>query len=280
MASPDLAVSIISFKRNHLLDLCLLSVKNAMVCFKYPVYVLVQDPSPEDELILDKYRDLISKIIRVWSDGRNVEELINANRSLAWKYSLVDLKHDYSICLEDDVEISRDFFTFTEKVLEINKNEPKFKGLNYGSFETNVNSGGFSKKRYGIHGPASLITRNTLEEFELNKLAKVKGKIAWDSWVEPITKMGYMATSNVARYRDNGINGTHTSSDFDNEYFRGLNSSFQYGANNPTDEVCLEEIPHSWRRDCVPYTPSDDLEYIWKKFAIRLHQYLNLFFAK
>jgi len=246
----------------------------------YPVYVIIQDSSPEDEAVLAKYSDLILKVIHTQSEGRGVEELINANRILAWKHALVIENHDYVICLEDDVEISLDFFEFTEHVLNINKDEEKFMGINYGSFETNFRNGGFSKIRYGIHGPASLITRSSFEKLRTGNLSRLRGKIAWDSWVEPITKMGFMATSNIAKYRDNGINGTHTSSDATSEYFVKLNNSFQYGADNPSEVVWLENVSHSWRTDCVSFIARDNPKYRVRKTAIRAYQYFNLILRK
>ena len=280
MASSNLAVSVITFNRNNMLDLCLSSIKNAMKSSNYPVYVIIQDSMPEDEAVLAKYSDLILKVIPTQSEGRGVEELINANRILAWNHALVVENHDYVICLEDDVEISLDFFGFTEQILDLNKDQKKFMGINYGSFETNFRNGGFSKIRYGIHGPASLVTRSSFEKFKTGNLSRLRGKIAWDSWVEPITKMGFMATSNIAKYRDNGINGTHTSSDATSEYFVKLDNSFQYGADNPSRTVWLENVSHSWRTDCISFLERDNLKYLARKIAIRAYQYFKLILRK
>jgi GR25 family glycosyltransferase involved in LPS biosynthesis len=246
----------------------------------YPVYVIIQDPTPEDEAVLANYSELISKVIPTQSNGRGVEELINANRILAWKNALVFENHDYVICLEDDVEISLDFFEFTEQVLNLNKDLKKFMGVNYGSFETNFRNGSFSKIRYCIHGPASLVTWSSFKKFKTGKLSRFRGKIAWDSWVEPIAKMGFMATSNIAKYRDNGINGTHTSSDATSEYFVKLNNSFQYGADNPSQAVWLENVSHTWRTDCILFLERDNLKYLGRKIVIRAFQYLKLILRK
>lgn len=280
MTSSNLAVSIITFNRPHLLESCLSSVKNAMTRSSYPVYLIIQDSSPEDEEVLAKYSDLISKVIHVQGNRRGVEELINSNRILAWEYAFIIENHEYVICLEDDIEISCDFFGFTEQVLDLNENEENFMGINYGSFEIDLRNGGFSKIRYGIHGPASLITRRSFEKFKTGYLSRLRGKIAWDSWVEPITKMGFMATSNIAKYRDNGINGTHTSSDANSEYFVKLNTSFQYGADNPSDLVWIENVSHSWRTDCVSFIAKDNPRYRARKIAVRAYQYFKLILQK
>jgi hypothetical protein len=277
MASSNMAVSIISYNRSHLLDLCLSSVQKAMQNQRYPVYVYIQDISPSDEAIFSKYTDLISSITKIASNNRDIENLINSNRILAWEQSLLTHNHDYVICLEDDVEISPDFFMFTEQVLIQNAQDKDFMGINYGSFEKNLSNGSYSKIRYGIHGPASLISHKALVNFQIRTLKKLKGKIAWDSWVEPIAKIGFMATSNIAKYNDNGVNGTHTSSSRDDVYFTKLEESFRVGLENPIEEVVLRNAIHSWRADCIIFLPTENFKYFLRKKAMRLYQYLRIF---
>jgi hypothetical protein len=239
---------------------------------RYPIYVLIQDANPEDMAILKKHEDLITEIIHVDSNGRNVEELINNNRISAWEFPLLRRGHQYVVCLEDDVEISPDIFEFTEAVLAQNANTENFWGINYGSFEKPDELGTYSKLNYGIHGPASLVGLDSVKKFKLNKLKKFDGAIAWDAWVEPLVKTGFMATSNVSRYRDNGFIGTHTSLQNDSHYFDKINESFVYGLTASAASYFNSNIKHQWRADCSIYSEKGKAKRYFRFFALRLYQ--------
>ena len=169
MSATNIAISIITFQRSELLDLCLLSVIKAIDKNPIPIYVVAQDPQRDDEAVLAKYSQWIREIKRIPSDGRNVEELINSNRISAWEIALLENSHDFVVCLEDDVEISEDFLEFTLAVLEQNSKKADFFGINYGSYETAQENQTYSKLRYGIHGPASLISRRSFNQFKIGK---------------------------------------------------------------------------------------------------------------
>ena len=280
MAALNTAISIITFKRSELLDLCLQSVVKAMKNEVIPIYVIAQDPQKDDEAVFIKYKNWITEIVRIPSDGRDVEDLINSNRISAWEIALVDNSHEYVVCLEDDVEISEDFLHFTLAVLEQNSTRADFFGINYGSYETVLEKQTYSRLRYGLHGPASLITRQAYGFFKIKKLKKLQGKIAWDSWVEPITKTGFMATSNLARYRDNGVNGTHTSESLDSSYFTRLNRSFDLVSGNPTESFKHSDIPHSWRSDCVLYDKRETPKYRIKSVLTTRYLLLQVLLRK
>lgn len=243
---------------------------------KYPIYIIAQDPGEEEEKLFLKYANIISTVKRVDSSGLDVEQLINNNRIKAWETALVEHGHSYVVCLEDDVVISKDFFHFTEKVLEQNTNESSFRGINYGSFEMTAEASTYSRLRYGLHGPASLISNESLKIFQIQKLKKLKGRIPWDSWVEPIVKTGFMVTSNISRYSDNGTNGTHASMSLNSDYFEKLHCSFEMGRERFYDDYSLKNIAHSWRHDCVPFANNENLKYQLKKIVVRFYQYLNL----
>lgn len=273
-------MSIISYNRSLLLDSCLESVARAMGDRKVPIYVVLQDATIQDEMVVEKYKNQISEILLVRSENLNTEELINNNRIRAWEIALIKNSHDYVICLEDDVEVSKDIFDFTEQVLEQNVNLTDFRGINYGSFEIDAGAGTYSRIRYGLHGPASLISQETVRKFKLNKLRKFHGRIAWDSWVEPILKKGFLATSNLSRYRDNGINGTHTSTGDATNYFRKLNASFEIGRHIESVEIANSDIEHSLRKDCHIYRSQDRFKYSRKLFLIRTYQYYRVIVQK
>jgi hypothetical protein len=272
MNPSTLAVSIITYRRSHLLDLCLQSLTLAMSKKKYPIYILIQDADPEDMAILKKHKDLITEITHVNKNGKNVEELINNNRISAWEIPLIGRGHQYVICLEDDVEVSPDIFEFTEEVLAHNSKTKNFWGINYGSFEKPDGLGTYSKLNYGIHGPASLVGLESIKKFKLNKLKKFGGAIPWDAWVEPLVKTGFMVTSNVSRYRDNGNRGTHASLQNDSRYFQKLNESFVYGLTEHATNYFNRDIEHQWRADCSIYKKKGTIKRYLRFMAVRIYQ--------
>lgn len=277
MSRPSLAVSIITYRRSQLLDLCLGSLENAMVKQTHPVYIIIQDASQEDMDVLRKYERLISEIVHTRSDGLHVEELINRNRILAWELPLIQKGHQYVLCLEDDAEVSADIFEFTWKVLEQNSGSKHFWGINYGSFEKPEDCGSYSKLRFGLHGPASLISQTSLKKFQIKTLQRFAGSIPWDGWIEPIVKKGFVVTSNVARYKDNGEGGTHTSAANNSEYFTKLNESFVYGQVRSNTEYRNINIEHSWRKDCIAYKNNEKTNWYLKYLAVRLYQIAQIF---
>ena len=275
MNASTVAVSIITYRRSHLLDLLLQSLSLAMSKKRYPIYIVIQDAAPQDLAVLKKYEKIITEIIHVQSNGKNVEELINNNRIIAWELPLIHRRHRYVICLEDDVEVSPDIFEFTENVLEQNKIFKNFWGINYGSFEKTGDLGTYSKLNYGIHGPASLISNHSFERFKLNRLKRFVGAIPWDAWVEPLIKTGFMATSNVSRYRDNGFIGTHASLQGDSQYFQKLNESFVYGLTQKTTNYYNRDMTHQWRADCNIYSKKGRTRRYLRFLAVRTYQILK-----
>lgn len=277
MSRPSLAVSIITYQRSQLLNLCLESLQNAMIKQKYPLYIIIQDASKEDMDVLRKYERLISEIAHTGSNGLHVEELINRNRILAWELPLIQKGYQHVLCLEDDVEVSADIFDFTGKVLEQNSGSKHFWGINYGSFEKPEDSGSYSKLRFGLHGPASLISQTSFKKFQIKTLQRLAGSIPWDGWIEPIVKKGFVVTSNVARYKDNGEEGTHTSVANNSEYFTKLNESFAYGQKRSSTEYRNMDIEHSWRKDCIVYKNNEKTNWYLKYLAVRLYQIAKFF---
>ena len=272
MSRPSLAISIITYRRSQLLDLCLESLQNAMTKEMYPLYIIIQDASKDDIDVLRKYKQLISEIVYTSSDGLHVEDLINRNRILAWELPLTQKGYQYVMCLEDDVEVSADIFQFTEKVLEQNSGTKDFWGINYGSFEKPEDSGSYSKLRFGLHGPASLISKTSLKKFHLKALQKFAGAIPWDGWVEPIVKRGFVVTSNVARYKDNGKGGTHATAANHSDYFNKLNESFAYGEKQAIMEYRNIDIEHRWRKDCIAYRNIGKTNWYLRYLAVRFYQ--------
>jgi hypothetical protein len=275
MEPSSLAVSIITYRRSHLLDLCLRSLNVAMSLKRYPIYVVIQDADSRDLAVLSKYKEIITEITYVEKLDRGVEDLINSNRVIAWEKPLCQYGHKYVICLEDDVEVSRDIFEFTEAVLEQNAHSRNFWGINYGSFEKPDDTGTYSKLSYGIHGPASLVGLKAFKKFKMQKLMKLKGIIPWDAWVEHLVKTGFMATSNVSRYKDNGLSGTHASFSNDSNYFEKLNESFEYGQSKPSERYYNYDLQHHWRADCTVYRDKGRAGLVLRFMAVRTYQILR-----
>jgi hypothetical protein len=260
------------------LDLCLQSLAAAMSEKRYPIYIVIQDADSEDLAVIKKYEDLVTDITHVDNNDKNVEELINNNRIIAWEIPLLKQEHQYVICLEDDVEVSPDIFEFTHQVIADNANSKNFWGINYGSFEKPDKFGTYSKLHYGLHGPASLVGSESIKKFKLNKLKKFKGKIPWDAWVEPLVKTGFMATSNVSRYRDNGHTGTHASMNNDSNYFQKVNESFAHGIVRGSRNYYHSDIEHQWRNDCRIYSKKGKVKRQLQFVAIRAFQIFNSHF--
>lgn len=71
-----------------------------------------------------------------------------------------------------------------------------------------------------------------------------------------------MITPECSRIIDQGVSGTHTSSNFDDPYFKLMRQSFTKGPGALGKELKFEDKSHCWRNDSIAYNPLDNWKYL------------------
>jgi hypothetical protein len=141
------------------------------------------------------------------------------------------------------------------------KNVKRFRGANLGSLEsgTLIDPHGYSKIRFGVHGPAFMITRKTWLESDLKHLRDSGFVTLYDGYLESWIKTGFMVTPNLSRFKDLGIGGTHTPTSSADPYFKKMSESFNRESN--VGKFREIEITHSWREDAKAFHKRANLYY-------------------
>lgn len=268
-----LGVLINAFARTSELKHCLRAVLEATKNLNSERLILHQTGIPESMEISKSYsKNFVLEYVNPVS--RNALECINANRIQGLTILFDDFKVDGVLAVEDDVEISADAAFFCEYVYEIFFNRKDFRGINLGSriprLGENDLTDTYSLLRYGLHGQAGLITRETWESICNRKLGR-RNDSGFDSQIEFFLKTGFMVTSNYSRYLDRGFDqhATHAIKNRNDESFVRLRASYlgkDYFPKVP--EYHHLQMSHiSWRRDAIPYSKFDNAKYKLKNAA-------------
>jgi len=175
-------------------------------------------------------RNSNSILIQINGSQRSSTENISFNRHLGLKFCFETLSAEYVVALEDDVEVSIDIFNFTKFVMRKYSKNRNFRGINYGSFEPHGDQSSlyYSKVRFGVHGPASTITKMTWKRLNVPRVREKLTRLLYDGVFEYFCKTGFMITPENSRFLDIGYNGTHTPGVSD-PYFHKMASSFVGG---------------------------------------------------
>jgi hypothetical protein len=257
-------ILIVCHKRSELLEKCLESVRSASTSESYTKVVVWQKGSIKVKQVLDKYDDLIDILIQVDGSSRGVTENISRNRFIGYLNCFEFLQADFVVALEDDVMIGFDSLVFVKEVYENNKNNRHFRGVNLGSCEPldSDNKFNYSRQRFGIHGPAAALTRQSWSHFDLNDLLERSKKELFDGILEAYLRTGFMITPTNSRFIDLGVAGSHTSSDVNDKYFAGLRKSFIGTESFELRPYHRETISHSMGENAVPFRLQQNLLYL------------------
>ena len=245
---------VICHSRPELLENCIQSIRNAEGSGDYQKILIQQKGNPKVGEVVQRHLDYFDHVIvtdRKLSSTLN----ISLNRYLAYQMCFDHLESDFAVVLEDDVEIAYDSLIYVQEVFEKNRRKRDFRGVNLGSgieFEDS-NRFTYSKVRYALQGPASMIPRATRMHFSKMGISHLLSKGIFDGAIESYIKTGFVLMPNVSRYMDFGYSGTHSNVETPSAYFSKLaKSSAPYPAveMKPFIEKYLAQ---NWRDDCVKY---------------------------
>ena len=257
---------IFANSRAELLLNCIESVLNSHGCEDWEKVLLLQRGYPDVEKVVAQYENRFDLVLRVKKYHEITLGNINQNRILGTSICFDLLNSDVVLGIEEDTSIAYDALYFIQEMCEKYRLNKAFRGVNLGSFESNneVNRYTYSLLRYGLHGQAGALTRNTWKHFSLSYLLQDICNIGWDSRIESYLKTGFLATPNSSRLLDQGWGGTHQSTDPNSPYFANQRSSWVGTNPIPICKFQQKNIFHTWRKDARIYKSNESFIY-WAK---------------
>jgi hypothetical protein len=248
------SVAVICYSRAELADNCIKSVINAEKITEIYKILIFQKGNQDVQEVVNTHRSKFDLVVEVAREGNSTQN-INANRYLAYSIAFDNLFSDYLMVFEDDVQISRDAIFFADAIFNEYKRDKKFRAFNFGSgiefSEGLVHS--YSKVRYALQGPASLIPRRTWDHFDKKKLASKSKWEIFDGTFETYIQSGFVVMPNNSRYIDFGYEGTHAKTTDNSNYFTKLEKSWVGAHMIPLIVPSKKNMDLLWRKDCKIY---------------------------
>lgn len=261
MAKPGIVIK--TYNRPDLLEKCLISIFKCYGIEWAKIVVVRQKGNNEVERVLEKYKERFASYLETDAIGDSVDAYITNNMMLGYQIAFEFWKADYVISIEEDVVVSRDAIHFVDSIFKQFANKPRFRGVNLGSRlpYSSDNLSTYSLLRFGIHGPAGMITCKTWKRIKVKRVLS-NDSIIFDAQLEFELKSGFMVTPNCSRFEDFGVSSARTgethfnqrTSDYDevSNYFAELRESF-VGLNALPSNYYRDDIEPQWRRDCQLY---------------------------
>lgn len=235
----------------------------------YTRIIFQQLGDAEVSKIVDKYKTNFDQVIQLNQSGNPIQN-ISKNRYLVYSLIFDHLLLNTATVIEDDVEISYDALAFSRSIYEQHRDDKFFRAINFGSGIPRDKgcSEHYSKVRYALQGPASLLPKSTWNHFTLSRLIEKSESEIFDGTLEPYIQSGFVIMPNASRYRDLGISGTHANPNFPTEYFSKLEASW-LGLNemNLVTPVRFDQN-QNWRNDCVTYNSLPNLYYRVRSWVV------------
>lgn len=263
------SIVIFAHARRQLLDDCIKSILNAKGSENWKKVIVWQKGDNEVYKIIEKYQSYFDLIVVLTPQQPTPLGKINQSRLIGTTICFETLNSDYVLGIEDDTLISFDSLIFIDEMYMRYKSNKFFRGVNLGSLESKKTSklGDYSLLRYGLHGQAGVITRNTWAKLNKKDLLRDICYEGWDARFEIVTKNGFMVTPNLSRALDLGWQDpTHAPSNQDNSHYREMKLSWVGLDQFELPEYVHNQIIHSWRADAIKFKKYQSVLFLIRKF--------------
>jgi len=262
-------IVVIGHSRAELLENCIESIRRAENNEQFYKVLICQRGHEDVRNVCESYRlhfDLVIEVERIGEAAASISK----NRYLAYQIAFDHLQGEFAIVLEDDVEISSDALVFAKFVFGTYQSQRRFRAVNFASgnpFKPE-DAYTYSKVRYALTGPASLLPRKSWEALRKRDLMNKAELEIFDGTFETFIQTGFVIMPNSARYLDHGRIGTHASSVSDKTYFEKLEKSFIFDAIAPSRGYENRYVYQHWRSDCIKYMRWMDLYYFIRDLVV------------
>jgi hypothetical protein len=262
-------LAIICHSRPELLENCLESLFRAAGIQSYRLILIQQIGNSAVSEVVRRHKSEFDLVIEVKRSGDPIQN-ISENRYLAYQTGFDHFSAEFMIVLEDDVQISQDSLVFAEAVFDRFKRQSDFRGFNFGSGipYSQENAETFSKVRYALQGPASLMTKKTWKHYDPDELLKKAEYEIFDGTIETYIQSGFVVMPNASRYCDFGFMGTHATGDPSTGYFTKLSASW-VGLHHQNFVFPRENyLDQNWRHDCIEYKRWQNPYFLLRDWAV------------
>lgn len=246
------SIVVSCFSRADLLDTCLKSITTAEEFELFNLIVVHQVGHQAVSEVLEKYKNEIDFKLEVNSQLPTPLANINWNRMVSYQIAFESLNSEFALGIEEDVEISSDALDFAIWAHQNYKDKKDYRGVNLGSIAKNGDSSNYNLLRYGLHGQAGTITKETWHSLPHRLLKKRLLSHPLDGMFESYLKTGFMVTPVRSKYVDRGWGGTHAPSDPSHKHYANVLDSFLSGTTLKYLESAYSPTPN-WRTDCRIY---------------------------
>lgn len=239
---------------NNRLDLfkkCLESVIRLRELDAINLLLFIQKGNKQVEKFAFENSEIFNLVTYIAKRSDVAAENIEFNRKIAYQVAFDSDECELVIFLEEDVEVAKDLIEFSIKINDLYKSNRNFNGINYGSVLKHDSLNTYSLLRYGMHGPASAISRHAWEKY-LKTRHRTSSFIHFDGMIEHVLKTGFMVTPNRSLYFDNGKNGSHTGKN-DIGFMKELKESFRIDVKNRKSGYELLHMAANWRYPAPRY---------------------------
>lgn len=267
MTKPSIILKV--FNRPDLLEKCLARLFSCHGIEDVNLIVVEQRGNNAVHELIELHREKFVCVIETEPVGESVDAFITNNMMMGYQIAFEYWKSDYVISIEEDVIIASDAIFFVKEMFLRYSRNPRFRGVNLGS-QIPLKPGNenkYSLSRFGIHGPAGMITRRTWNRVNQKRVLK-NDTVIFDAQLEFILKSGFMIVPHCSRFIDLGTFSERTGSNYfapENQfsevvalYFSGLRSSF-VGESVECGEFQRSDTLPIWRSDCLLYDPKSNL---------------------
>ena len=270
MADLKGAILIITHSRASLLDELFNCLESQINASDTAIIVVRQLGNKDVGDIVNKWRNKINIYIETDGSAKTTANNIARNRFAGYSVGFDALNADWILAVEDDVLLARDTISFTKFITRKYIHRKDFRAINLGSKlkKTKLSLDTYSLTRYGLFGPASVLTKSTWNKMHKWGIIQNFTQEHWDAAIEAFIKTGLTVAPNNSRYIDRGWGGTHTSDNPEDGYFSDLNESYIGNEFLGAETYKHIEMGYYWRKDLRKFKTIESPIY-WANFLIR-----------
>ncbi|PRY98668.1 GNT-I family protein [Jezberella montanilacus] len=256
MSKKKMTVVLIVYNRADKTQQTLEALKRAKTVDQCNLLVVQQIGSEEvTKLVNDISWIETTHHLTQYPECTSVKYRINSNVRKGLESAFAEPACEYALILEDDILLGFDFLHFCNVMHERYRDDPKFKGINAFSKEGYSESllWSYGQFRYGV-GKGWSISRKQWEAVQKYWIPGVDQH--FDYLIEEWTREGFVVMPYCSRSLDIGWGegSSHGPKDEFDEHWVAMRKSWVGSDPFPLqDYQCFEDMPFSWRSDCVPY---------------------------
>ncbi len=252
------AILIINYERDKIFYQTLNNILNIVKKENYKIIVVHQDGSKKSKRKLLKYKQKVKLIFTSYPKNWHPFKKNAYNYIKGSRFCFENLKCDICHFIEDDLILSKDFFKFSEHVLDKYRHDKKFFAFNAFSKQTydksNINL--YSKFIYGIGKGWSLNKNkwNIVKKLWNKKFLNIKHP-AVDGPIETYIKKykNFVVMPICSRVYEIPSNGLNLKKKTDKNYLISLKQSFVRENYKKEDYKYTFFTDYKWRKDCIKY---------------------------